>query len=368
MHIILLIDNLGSGGGQKQLYLLAKGLHSKKINITVITYHQYTSDFYSGLLKQMNIQVITLDYPNYIKRLIKVAEIIRKIKPTHVISYLYGANILACIIHLVFFRTFKLFVSDRTGVIKKQTLRDRFRYNLYRTASIVIANNSDTSSKIIQRAPWLKFKTKVIWNMVEEQDTYGASLKKSLNKRFKIVIGASYQKLKNPDNFIKAIRLFLDENKIDGSKLEVNWFGNMLLPKNELYVNSLKALIEEYSLKDVFFLYDQTKFLMREILDADFCALPSFYEGCPNFVIESMFASKPILISDVCSNRDIIDEKDGGFFFNPGSSSSISTAILKAYNTSIEERVEMGKYNRNKALNMFSFDSNLTQYLTLINA
>ena len=58
VKILFIIDNLGAGGAQNQLTLLARALDNQSYDVTLITY--YPQDFYIHRLKGTNIKHIQL--------------------------------------------------------------------------------------------------------------------------------------------------------------------------------------------------------------------------------------------------------------------------------------------------------------------
>lgn len=64
------------------------------------------------------------------------------------------------------------------------------------------------------------------------------------------------------------------------------------------------------------------------LADSDMLVLPSFHEGFPNVVLEAMSAGKPVVVTRVTSNPDIV--KSGfGELVSPRSSESLETAICR---------------------------------------
>ena len=112
-------------------------------------------------------------------------------------------------------------------------------------------------------------------------------------------------------------------------------------------------------------LNDETLNMNQEILASDICVLPSLFEGCPNFAIEGMSASKLVLLSNVCSNPDILTE-EGGFLFNPESVDDMCEKLLQAMTLSSQNRIFMGAFNKSKAQSMFDQQGRLMEYIEII--
>ena len=78
-----------------------------------------------------------------------------------------------------------------------------------------------------------------------------------------------------------------------------------------------------------------------------------------------MSAQKPVILSDVCSNSDILP-RDGGILVDPHSVSHLEEALLKAMQTNSKERGSMGLANSRRVQKMFSPKLITQQYLDLI--
>ena len=360
--ILFLIDNLAGGGAQKQLYLLSKELHMRGVDLLIITYHQYADDRYSMELRQYGVPMITLNCPHYWSRFIQVRRAIKKLNPSLVVSLLNGANILNCLVKASLYQPLPIIVSDRTGLTKAISLRERIRYRLYqRYANLVLTNSTHTAKKIKERAPWLSKKIEVIWNMALNPNL--SKVQTDDKPDFVILIGASYREIKNPINWIKGLALCIDKYNLPIELISMYWHGDKQLPENYVFMDRLYAMVSNLNLEGQIHLEGYSPNLTENIKAADFCALPSIYEGCSNFIVESMFCSKPVICSDVCSNPDLIDEGKGGFLFDPTDIESICEAIYKAYNTSLARRRSMGKYNHQKAMRLFNLQEKVSQYL-----
>jgi glycosyltransferase involved in cell wall biosynthesis len=101
---------------------------------------------------------------------------------------------------------------------------------------------------------------------------------------------------------------------------------------------------------------------------ADAVVLPSFYEGLPNAVCEGMMLGRPILMSDVCDARNLVQEGTNGFLFNPHSPASIADVIARFVGLAPEERVRMGKASRTRGVMLFDVNTVVEHYLCILKA
>lgn len=352
--INFLIDNLGSGGAQKQLYVLCNLLTQRGYHLRVVCYHVYGDDFYTEPLRGLGVEVVHFNLPSYRKRILTVGRYLKNNPSNFVFSYLYGANILACLIKAIWLPQMKLVVSDRMGVVGPDSTRDKIRYQLYRFANRVFTNSIDISNKIAERAPWLKGKIRTFWNIVEIPEPHFPAE----NDKTVFLIGASYHDYKNHLRWIKACQYAIENLGKDRNRFEVQCYGNFMLPDNAPYINQLKDHIGQAELEDVIKLHDATRELSSKMKVADYIVLPSLFEGCPNFILEGMAMAKPVMASDVCANEYIIPP-GGGYLFDPFSISDMANQIQKAIQTTVIQRQEMGLENRKRSMELFSAEKNL---------
>lgn len=84
----------------------------------------------------------------------------------------------------------------------------------------------------------------------------------------------------------------------------------------------------------------------------DIFLFPSFREGLPLALMEAMSFSIPVIASNIRGNKDLIDEKKGGFLFNPKDNRAIFDIVnmIKTISSDLQLKEDMGSYNRNKVI------------------
>ena len=73
--------------------------------------------------------------------------------------------------------------------------------------------------------------------------------------------------------------------------------------------------------------------LMNFIHDSDALILPSYREGVPNVVMESLSTGTPVIVTKVGGIPEVVQENTNGVFINALSGEGVMEAILKAKNT-----------------------------------
>ncbi len=87
-----------------------------------------------------------------------------------------------------------------------------------------------------------------------------------------------------------------------------------------------------------------------------FCC-PSLAEGMSNSILEAMASELPILASDISSNRDLIDEGEGGYLVSFENTTEFQDRIERLVDE--KNRKKMGAYDRAKAISQLSLESRI---------
>lgn len=355
MKITLFIDSLCAGGAQRQLVGLAKLLKEKAHEVEVLVYHK--NEFYLKFLKENDIKYRYISKAENKKtRVFHIIRYLRYNQPDVLISFLSSPNIIACIAKL-FLRNTKLLVSERntTQVVR---INEKLRFFLYRLADNVVPNSYTQERFINKNFPYLKEKVVVITNFVET--TYFNPLDNKVEVVSPLLISVGrITPQKNILNYLKALRVIVDK----GFAFKAIWYGNT---DDEQYYSSCKLLIDELNLHGYFEFRAATKQIKEEYQKADVFCLPSIYEGFPNVLCEAMSCGLPVLCSNVCDNSQIAEQDKSGFLFDPNRVDEIAVAIERMLNSSEVSRQKMSRFNRNRAVGMFSETSFIKKYLDII--
>lgn len=130
----------------------------------------------------------------------------------------------------------------------------------------------------------------------------------------------------------KGLIFFLNSLIKSGMLREVH-----LLLVGELDEPSAKKLLETHELQ-----YTQIPFVDRYdlipyYLACDFIALPSFYDGMPNVILESGTLGGVFIASDAGGMGDVLEDEQNGFIFKKGDESLCRDAICRALKSNSEE-------------------------------
>lgn len=354
--ILLITENLGSGGAERQICGLAAMLTKTGFPCRLITYVK--NQFYEPFLRKNGVDYeLVPELWNKKTRVFKAARYVRQYKPDVVISYLPSVNKTMCLAKLL--NGAKLIVSERnnnTGI----TRGDKIRFNLYRLADAIVPNSNSQGEFIRKNFPFLASKIHPIINFVDVT-RFTPSAEFVQNEVQRIVTVARYTEQKNVLTYMKAVRFVKDM----GLRVHFDWYGDK--KHHPSYYLKIEELYRQLDISDYLTLHEPNQKIEEEYRKADIFCLPSLYEGYPNVVAEAMSCGLPVICSNVYENPYIVEEGVNGFLFNPEDPKDIARAIKKIIALSEEERWQMGMRNRQLCLERNTEEAFLKSYVELIN-
>lgn len=361
MKILCLIDNLGSGGAQRQMTNLALLLQKKGNDIDFVLYGK--DDFFADVLKSSGIPITIVKNRNKLERVYRVRNYIRKSGVDIVISFLETPNFLACL-SAVGKHSWKLIINERSSnlnsfISKKSRIFKWFA----RYCDKIVCNSINGKNLWLKYYPQYKDKLMTIYNTVLVSEPKSQPAAKNASKR-KILVAASYQRLKNMDGVIEAVKALPEDFK---ERLEINWYGQTEVVPNDTKAYDAAAMkIKDLCLEDTIHFYQPAKDIITKMVEADCVALFSFYEGFPNAICEGMVLSKPIIMSHVSDYTVLVDENNG-FLCSADDIESIKEALMQFLCATEDELRNMGIASKEKAKLLFDNEFITKQWFTLFN-
>lgn len=107
----------------------------------------------------------------------------------------------------------------------------------------------------------------------------------------------------------------------------------------------LEALAEEVGLKDNVKLLGYRSDIPDILHASDIFIFPSFHEGLPVSVLESMAAGLPAIVSEIRGNVDIVTDGENGYLFAPADVDTLA-AKMRLLVDDMEKQVAMGQKNK----------------------
>ena len=354
--VLCLIENLGSGGAERQLTGLAVMLKQQGYEVEV--WYYIKKEFYLPYLQENGVVGRYLpNAANSKTRFFALRKHINLYRPDTVISYSTSSSMITCLLKF-FGARFKLVVSER-NTTQKIDKREKFKFFMYRWADIIVPNSHSQQNFIEQHFIKLIDKVKVITNFVNTDKFSPSNSLIPLHEETKMICVGRLMQQKNIPLFVEAIAKVVS----DGYKIHVDWFGQDL---NDDYAKDCYAAILSHKLNSVFEIHPPSSCIQDEYRKADVFCLPSLYEGFPNVLCEAMSCGLPVLCSRVCDNPYIVQEGENGLLFNPLSSSDMAKAIEHFIDLDDLKRKEMSQKGRERAICLFSINSFVNKYLGIV--
>lgn len=358
MRIVILVESFAFGGAERQVCVLAGEFRRRGHQVCVATYHR--DDFYRPLLEQENVEHRFLGGHGKVSWAANVRRFLRTYGQDAVLALLAGPAAYAELAGLPT-RSWGLVVSERSaGVGDRSWVKPR----LHMFADCIVVNSHAARIAIEKRSPLLRPKLITVYNAVRVEATELHVQVPAEEQRVRLVVAARLDRNKNPQGLLAALQILKASQP--STHLRVDWYGDQ---KAEPEVaREAQEGTTALGLGRVFRLHPSTDKIHEVMSQADAVLLPSFCEGLPNAVCEGMALGKPILMSDVCDARNLVQDGSNGFLFNPHSPDSIADAIRRFAKLSHEERNRMGDAGRAKAEKLFDVETVADRYLRVLGA
>lgn len=356
-NILCYIDELGSGGAERQISNLAILLKDAGYNVKVYCYHPIY--FYEYLLKDHNVEIIKMNLKknNYWNKIVNTNKVIKTYNIDTVIAYSMGPVIIASLIKILKPKI-RLIASER-NTTQLLSSREKIKFELLRFADYIVPNSHTQNVFIQERFSFLRKKTVTITNYIDTNKFHPAE-SPTINSKPKFIVVARHSAQKNVPKFIEAVKIAITK----GVEFTVDWYGDNGGGNKDAHVEMAKHL----GLSQIVRFYSSVPNIEDFYRKADFFCLPSLYEGFPNVICEAMSSGLPVICSDVCDNPYLIKDDINGFLFDPHNPESIADAIIKIISIPIDKRMKIGDENRKKAIGLFNKEVFLSKYIKLIEA
>jgi len=364
MRVLLVIDNLGSGGAQRQLVTLARGLNARGHEVTFFVY--YPDSHYRPLLEELNIPIYTrLKTSRFsLGPVWNLRKLVKKQQYDVVLSFLDTPNVYAELATLGSITP--LIVSERfmypPGNIP---LTLRILQSLHRIANFITVNSHHQRERMEREFVWMKGKIATIYNGVDlsmfNPPMPVSDKQKSILEL--IAIGTIVSK-KNLIGLARAMVICRDRYKYVPI---VRWVGKKDASREgrKTYAEADEFLKNNKLVSNWEWLGERTD-IQKLLREHDALIHPSFYEGLPNVICEALACGRPVLAGNVCDNPKLVQNGISGFLFDPLDPRDIARSIHKIVTCSSEARQIMGLNARRFAEKELSMDIFIDSYENLL--
>ncbi len=324
--ILYIITSTNVGGTERALLELIKRIDRTRFDILVCSLKkegafaekikQETDGFYCLELSESGGIKALL---NFLPALISLFLLIRCTKPDIIHSFLFRANIIGRL-------------AGRMAGVKKiiSSIRvieadEPFKHFLDRITSSLVTVYTAVSDAArdftIQQTGLSPDKIITIQNGIDcslAERTYSGEFK---TNKAKVNIGlfGRLDKQKGHLVLLNAIKKLISKEK----EIQVFFFGEG--PDED----NLRKIVTQEGLSDYINFMGVTDNIYNRILQMDIIAIPSFWEGLPNILLESMVLGRPVIASRIDGITEVVTNNINALLFNPGDEDELSEAIQR---------------------------------------
>lgn len=127
-----------------------------------------------------------------------------------------------------------------------------------------------------------------------------------------------------------------------------------------------KETISAYNIDVAFFPFTNQNELLIYYYACDIFAIPSFYDGMPNVLLEAGITKNLVIASNVGGIKDVIEHKKDGFLYNPLHPTELIDVLLKIHRLSDTERQNIIVNLFTKITTSFTEEKEITNYLKIL--
>lgn len=348
IKILQVIDTLGAGGAERQLFYLLSGLDRRHFDVTVLTiYDEF--QHYRSQIEELNIPVRSLAHGELavsrrVYAIVRYIRLVNKLHPQIIHSWLHYSNLITRLAR-PFCPQHRLITSIRTEYssrqIRSELITEKF-------SDLRIVNNKS-------KLPWKSnLKTISAPNAVPvEKFILNPTLNN--NNKFILLMVARIDPRKDHQVLLEALRLLRDELPKNFKAILI---GEITSATTQKYI---EQLIETYELQEFVKQRPPTHDIVAVYQAADTVILPSKTESFANVILEAFAAGKPIIVSSAANNNHLIENKINGWEFPTGDVAALADCIRQAWQTPNSQRTKMGQCGQVIAQN-YSLSGMIAQY------
>ena len=363
LKLLFVIDDLGSGGAQRQIVNLARGLKSRNHHVEVFTY--YPENHFGSLLDDALIPIF---FNQKLSRfsfapLLALRKLINRCSFDIVLSFLRTPN-LYTEIATIGIDKIKLVISERSMYLPgRLSIKLRILQECHRLADAITVNSHHQRIRMEREFPWMKKNILTIYNSVDLNVFIPDDVVKRKDDPLALLAISSVSFNKNSLNVAKAIYLCRNKYQLN---VHINWIGtHHIAGESTRAMQETSDYLREMGLTEQWSWLGEQTDIPYMLLRHDALIHAAYFEGLPNVICEAMACGRPVLASNVCDHPLLVQDKVSGFLFNPDSPEDIASTINTFSMLGTLQRQEMGKAARMYAEKNLSLERFIDDYENL---
>lgn len=365
MKFLFVIDNLGTGGSQRQMVNLAVGLKQRGYTVEFFCYskgNQFASPLQEAAIPVHWFQKKGRFSPAVIFELRRV---IRQGNYDLLLSFLATPNFYSLVARWISGkRRLPVIVSERSadwaGWVGRSELIAR---QFYRFASVVVTNSHHQRITLSNRYPFLRGKLRTIYNGYD-LDYFHPPENEPANDPLRLLVIASVSHFKNGLCLIEALRILRDRYHI---LPRLDWIGQRVMVGHRYAaLQEMEKYISDYHLDGQWRWLGQRTDIVEQYHAHDILIHPSYVEGLPNVVCEGLACGRPVIISNALDHPRLVQDGVSGFLFDYTSAEHLAEKIRILNEMPTVERHRMGLAGRSFAEKELGLGRYVDEFETLI--
>jgi GalNAc-alpha-(1->4)-GalNAc-alpha-(1->3)-diNAcBac-PP-undecaprenol alpha-1,4-N-acetyl-D-galactosaminyltransferase len=353
MKILCIIDNLSTGGAQRQMINLSVGLHKRGHCVSIFCYAP-------GALLAHRLEKEGLNVHVHLKRsrfsLGVIPTLRRRIdqeKFQAVVSFLNTPNFYAILSCGLSKTRPAVIVSERfcdiPGYPSSVELAVR---QLYRFSQKIVVNSHHQRINFLRRYPWMENRVVTIYNGYDLRE-YVRAEKALKNSQLNILVIASVSRHKNGLCLVRALDIL---RKKYGLIPRVSWVGERVMHGDRLkYLSAMEDEIKRLEISGQWQWLDQ-------LHKHDVLVHPSYGEGLPNVVCEALACGRPVIVSNTLDHPNLVSDGVNGFLFDWRDPDDLARKIKSFDDLSVSERLSIGERGRDFAEKNLSLERYINDF------
>jgi glycosyltransferase involved in cell wall biosynthesis len=339
-RIFYLIGDLKTGGAQRQLVYLAKGLDRSQFEPVVCCLSANAP--LAEELRAAGVEVVIL--PQLIRpdisRFWRVPQIVRRYQPDLIHAYLFVANTWGRTTGLM--RRLPVIISERNAVERKPFGERLVNRLLAPFATALIANSQAGANLAVQWKEIAPDRVHVVHNGIVLEPFQNPAVGGQIRQEFQLdpeqpVVGivGRLAPAKDHQTFFQAMRLVAAQFP----DLRILCVGEGALR------GELERLVGELGLRpNVIFTGDRTD-IPAIMFALDILVSSSRWEGFPNVIMEAMAAARPVVATDVGDVAELVIPHKSGLLVKPGEPEAMAEAVISLLRDE-PRRLSLGQQGR----------------------
>lgn len=277
------------------------------------------------------------------------------------LSYLNTPSVYAEISKL-FLKHPKLIVSERSSHLGDDSRSFALmRRQCHHLANHVAVNSVSHKDWLENNHVWLKGKVTTIYNGVDIDAYFAAPNIPNDKQDLRLLAIGRVGYEKNVLTLLQALGVFY---KHHGWLPTVSWVGRRdASPAGKQYCKQVDDLLKRMPEVNRHWQWrGECSDVVRLLKEHHALIHPSFYEGLPNVICESLSSGRLVLASNVCDNAYLVPHGERGFLFDAYDPESMADAIYQLASLSVETWHQLSRACRDYAKEALSIDRLVSEY------